>query len=195
MDGRTRAWSRRRSFWRAPDLRKRVSTSARASPGITRCSAAAVVLLAAFVVTGCSGTAVPQTNTASPKKPSSAVGSSTIPVPAPTPTPEPSLIPGGGAAANLPFFLSINSKFLATNPTPGGRAVIDTLVAAGFVKADMQVTPDKTTIGNDVDSVQFSVRFADGCLIGQTSSAGFRAINGPTVAGNCLIGLTRAIDW
>ena len=40
-----------------------------------------------------------------------------------------------------------------------GRAYIDALVAAGFDKAAMQVTPDQTTVGNPAESIQFSVRW------------------------------------
>ena len=113
-----------------------------------------------------------------------------------TPVDDPELVPDGTADDNLPYFNLVNSQFLAADPTPGGRAIIDNLVAAGFDKAAMQVTPDSTSIGRDVDSVQFSVRFGDRCLVGQSSGAGYVGIVGPAVSDTlCLIGKTRAIDW
>ena len=148
------------------------------------------------------------------------LGGCTVPVPMPVPVPSPSpslspsaakepeprpsasaalesaLQPGGSASANLPFFDSVNEKFLANESTPGGRAIIDNLVAAGFDRAAMQVTPDETAIGGEVDSVQFSVRLGAECLIGQASASGYTATVGPVVSGtSCLLGVTRAIDW
>jgi hypothetical protein len=113
-----------------------------------------------------------------------------------TPVAAPTLSPAGSAAENLAFFDSVNSSFLAADPMPGGRAILDNLVGAGFDKAAMQVTADETTIGRDVDSVQFSVRFGDRCLIGQAAASGYAGIEAPVVAGDrCLIGETRPIDW
>ena len=52
-----------------------------------------------------------------------------------------------------------------------GRAYIDALVAAGFDKAAMQVTQDQTTVGNPAESIQFSVRWGEECLVGQVGPA------------------------
>lgn len=79
-----------------------------------------------------------------------------------------------------------------------GRAYIDALTNAGFDRSQMQVTEDETTVGLQADSVQFSVRMEDECLVGQVGPA----IGDPVVAllpglatGGCLIGQTRPIDW
>ncbi|QCQ18125.1 hypothetical protein EHF32_05055 [Microbacterium sp. RG1] len=79
-----------------------------------------------------------------------------------------------------------------------GRAYIDALTAAGFDKAAMQVTPDQSTVNNPAESIQFSVRWGDECLIGQVGPATREAVTvvEPILSdGTCLIGRTRAIDW
>ena len=79
-----------------------------------------------------------------------------------------------------------------------GRAYIDALVAAGFDKTTMQVTQDKTTVGNPAESLQFSVRWGDECLIGQVGPATGTPVTvvAPALAeGTCLVGRTRPIDW
>ena len=162
---------------------------------LTLVLALALVLAFALVLSGCtSGTPAP-TSSPSPsgfpaESPSPDASASADPAPAP------SLQPGGSASDNLPYFDSVNKALLAGNPMPGGRPIVDNLVAAGFDKSMIQVTPDTTAIGRDVDSMQFSVRFGDECLVGQASPTGYASTDGPTVAGTgCLIGITRTIDW
>ncbi len=121
------------------------------------------------------------------------------PVPSTTPTPTvPALDPSGTAADNKAFFDLVNRTVLVKNQAAVGRDFIDALVAAGFHKADMQLTVDTTTIGLKANSIQFSVRINGGCLIGQNgeSSGGYQSIVTPLLAtGNCLVGDTRPIDW
>ncbi|MCK2027309.1 hypothetical protein KZC56_13445 [Microbacterium sp. SSW1-47] len=80
-----------------------------------------------------------------------------------------------------------------------GRAYIDALVAGGFDRTAMQVTPDQTTVGNPVESLQFSVRWGEeSCLVGQVgpSTGQVVAVVMPQLAeGRCLVGTTRPIDW
>lgn len=85
---------------------------------------------------------------------------------------------------------------LAVAADPGGRAVVDALVAAGFSKADMQVTPDETAIGLDADNIQFSVRIDESCIVGQLGNVGYRSVVLPLLStGDCLVGKTRPITW
>lgn len=129
----------------------------------------------------------------------------TSPMPVPKPTvsasaaPAPSapvLDPTGSAKDNQPFFDATVNALLATTPDPDGRTIIDTLVAAGFDKAAMELTADKTAIGLDADSVQFTVKFADGCIVGQQGNVGYHSAVLPVLStGKCLIGQTRAINW
>ena len=114
----------------------------------------------------------------------------------PGPAAEPKLRPGEGAEANKPYFDKVAEQFLHDNGMGDGRAAIDHLVAAGFDKSDMQVTPDTTALGIAVDALIFSVRIRNECLIGQYSAAGYKGIIAPVLGtGNCLIGTTRPIDW
>lgn len=104
--------------------------------------------------------------------------------------------PDGTADENLAFFDEVNARLLAADSSPGGRAIVDNLVAAGFDRAAMEVTRDTTPIGRQADSVQFSVRVGDGCLVGQASDSGYVGIVGPVLFGSrCLIGEVRPIDW
>ncbi|KRC62973.1 hypothetical protein ASE14_04045 [Agromyces sp. Root81] len=116
---------------------------------------------------------------------------------APAPT-APEFKPELSAAENLPYFDWVNGGVVAANAAAGGRDFVDALTAAGFDKAQMQVTADTTTIGEAADSVQFSVLFQGECLIGQygPKSGGYHgAVRPPLGTGTCLVGQTRPIDW
>ncbi len=115
-----------------------------------------------------------------------------------TPTPTPTPTPTTAAQGRKKAFSDVVAQVWGTDDRMTGRAYIDALVAAGFDKAQMQITPDKTSIGGAVDSIQFSVRLGDECLVGQVGDA----IGDPVVAilpglatGGCLVGDTRPITW
>lgn len=128
--------------------------------------------------------------------PIAAASGSPSPSPTPTPTGPPVLDPDGDAAANLAYFNLVGHEKFAKNPNIQGRAIIDDLVGAGFVKKDMEITPDKTSIGLAAWNIEFSVKMNGTCLIGQTGNVGFQSFAAPLLAsGKCLIGLTRKIDW
>lgn len=113
-------------------------------------------------------------------------------------TPTPTLRPKLSAAENLAAFNAVNEQVLVAHPSPGGRDFIDALVAAGFEKKNMQVTPDKTSIDLAAGSVQFSVLFNDKCLIGQwgPDGVGYHSeVASVMSTGKCLIGKTRPISW
>ncbi len=148
---------------------------------------AAAVLLLSLALSGCSPAAP-----APSRKPSSASAS---PGASATPAPTPGYRPDGTAAANKAWFDAVNTKLFAANGAANGRAIIDSLVAAGFDKSAMQVTPDKTSINGGVDSILFSVRIGDSCLLGQSGGGYSSAVEPALKSGLCLIGKTRAIDW
>ncbi|SEA86920.1 hypothetical protein SAMN04515680_1906 [Leifsonia sp. 21MFCrub1.1] len=159
---------------------------------IRRAGASALGLVAgltiALALAGCTGPTPQATasRTATPAATSTA-----------TPTAA-GLVPGGTAQENLAYFNTVNQATLAANPNAQGRDFIDALVAAGFTKADMQVTVDTTTIGLKANSIQFSVRMGDSCLIGQNGAdaGGYSSMVTPVLStGSCLIGQTRPIDW
>lgn len=155
-------------------------------------TASIVALAVALVLTGCSGSPAP---TASPSGVASPTGTAT---PSAGTAAAPALVPGGTAQENQAFFDQVNHATLAAKPDAQGRDFIDALVAGGFTKADMQVTVDTTTIGLKANSIQFSVKMGDSCLIGQNGAdaGGYYSMVTPVLStGTCLIGQTRAIDW
>lgn len=108
-------------------------------------------------------------------------------------------LPGGTALENLPLFAAVTAQVWATDQRASGRAYVDALAAAGFDRNAMQVTPDVTTVGNPVESLQFSVRWGDSeCLVGQVGPSTGEPVTAvlPQLAeGRCLVGNTRPIDW
>lgn len=156
-----------------------------------RLFAAGLALAAVAVLTACTGSPAAKPSASITSKPAASAS------PSATPTVQvPKLDPTGSAEANRDYFDSVNRAQLAANGGSQGRDLIDSLVAAGFIKADMQVTPDKTTIGRSVDSILFSVKIGANCLLGQSSADGYTSSVAPALAsGACLIGKTRAIDW
>jgi hypothetical protein len=152
-------------------------------------AAALLALGAVAVLSACTG---------SPDaKPSTSVSSSATPKASSSASPAaPALDPNGTAEGNKDFFDSVIRAQIAANPGSEGRDFIDSLVAAGFTKADMQVTPDKTSIGRQADSILFSVKIGTSCLLGQNGGGGYSSSVAPALAnGTCLIGKTRTIDW
>jgi len=97
------------------------------------------------------------------------------------------------------MFTAITDEVWASEERASGRAYIDALIAAGFDRTAMQVTQDLTTVGNPVESLQFSVRWGeDECLIGQVGPSTGQVVTAvmPQLAeGRCLVGTTRPIDW
>ncbi|GMA28583.1 DUF6993 domain-containing protein [Arenivirga flava] len=157
---------------------------------MTSRSRAALVALGTAALIALAGCTAPE--------PEPTVSSAPAETPSASPTPtEPALVPDGDAAANQPYFDLVVGRVLAADGNAGGRAFIDALTDAGFDKGAMQVTPDATAIGLDADSVQFSVRIGEGCIIGQRGGgATGQSIVTPVLAtGSCLVGTTRAIDW
>lgn len=111
----------------------------------------------------------------------------------------PTYVPDGTAEDNLPLFTAIVGQVWASDQRASGRAYIDALIGAGFDRSAMQVTQDATTVGNPVESLQFSVRWGEEqCLVGQVgpSTGDPVTVVLPQLAeGRCLVGTTRAIDW
>ncbi len=114
-----------------------------------------------------------------------------------TPAPDPTYNPSAGAQGNRGYFDFVNGRLVAQNAGADGRTLIDNLVSAGFDKSRMEVTPDITAVELKADSVMFSVRFDDGCLIGQLGEkTGYVSQVRPVLGtGRCFIGTTRPIDW
>lgn len=124
------------------------------------------------------------------------------PPPSTSAAPEPPegsvLLPDGTAEENLAYFDSVNTGIVTALGAPWGRDFIDGLTAAGFDRANMQVTADRTSVDLEADSVQFSVLWGEECLVGQfgPKSDGYHSAVRPALGtGGCLVGATRPIDW
>ncbi|WP_363458859.1 DUF6993 domain-containing protein [Microbacterium sp. LMI1x-1-1.1] len=133
----------------------------------------------------------------SPAPSEPATSSAAAPSPAGSATPT-ATAAADSAEARLPDFTSVMDAVWRDSASVKGRVYVDALVAAGFPKKAMQVTEDETSIGNPADSIQFSVRIGDECLVGQVgpSVAKPTALVMPGLAdGACLLGQTRSIDW
>lgn len=156
---------------------------------------APVALVALLALSGCTGGSpapVPAPATTAPPAATLTPSSSASSAPAPT------LDPEGTASENLPYFAQVVASVAAGSTPVSGRAYIDALTQAGFDKAAMQVTQDESTIGNPAESIEFSVRWGDECLVGQVGPSIGTPVS--TVlpglnSGGCLIGQTRPIDW
>lgn len=150
-----------------------------------------MALVSAIALSGCSNAAPAATS-----QPSIAPTASVAP--APTSPETPALTPDAPAEQNLAYFASIVDAVWASGAGTQGRAYIDALVAAGFDRAAMQVTHDTSTVGNEAESIQFSVSWGAECLVGQVGSATgepFAVVVPQLGGGGCLVGATRPIDW
>jgi hypothetical protein len=164
---------------------------ARTRPVKVLLSISGAIILLAVALTGCGPSATITTPSSSA---SASAGAASASPSASASAPE--FIAGGTAADNKPYFDSVNSKLFDANASANGRSIIDSLVAAGFDKASMQVTPDKTSVNGSVDSILFSVKVGDSCLLGQHGGSGYSSSVEPALkSGVCLIGKTRTIDW
>ncbi|GAA0992555.1 DUF6993 domain-containing protein [Subtercola frigoramans] len=152
----------------------------------------AVSVGAVFSLAACTSAPSPQ--------PTATTSTSAALVPSPSSSAAPVYIADGTAAQNQAFFDFVNAGVVTTaaaaNTPADGVAFISALRAGGFAVADMQVTPDVTTVGVKADSIQFSVAIAGQCLIGQYGFGHYASVVVPALGtGGCLIGETRPIDW
>jgi hypothetical protein len=146
-----------------------------------------VVAIVAIVLAGCTQSSPKAVPSVVPT-PSASSTNSSIPV----------YNPNGTAKQNLAYFDVVGHALLDNNPTANaqGKTIVNWFVAHGFDKANMEVTPDKTSIGLAVWNIEFSVKMGKSCLIGQAGNTGFQSTVQPILAtGKCLIGTTRPINW
>jgi hypothetical protein len=103
--------------------------------------------------------------------------------------------PDATADENLRFFDAAVEPLTDTKNLPAGEDVIDALVDVGFDRTTMELTPDKTAIGLDADSIEFSVKINGQCIIGQFGSFGYRSIVAAILATDtCLVGKTVTLE-
>lgn len=155
---------------------------------------APLLAAAVLVLSGCSAGAPAVSASVSSTPTSTASGTSGTSGPS---SAVPVLRPDGTAADNLALFTTVVAQVWAGANRNSGRAYVDALSAAGFRRADMQVTADETTVGNAAESIQFSVRWGqDECLVGQVGPSTGEPVTAvlPQVdGGRCLVGRTASI--
>lgn len=115
------------------------------------------------------------------------------------PAEPPKFFPDGSAEQNLPYFADVLQRYAAGEGAIEGRPVVDAVVEAGFDRAAMQVSFDRTETNLVADNIFVSVRIGADCLVGQlvTADREAYAVVAPAVgpdADVCLIGETREID-
>ena len=157
----------------------------------TRLVVVAVATTFTIAVAGCAPAGDPAPTASATA--SAATPAASSPVASPTPT-----ATASGADGRLADFRATVQSVWDDSRSVAGRDYVDALIAAGFAKADMQVTFDETSVGDPADSIQFAVRVADDCLIGQVGPSVSRptALVMPGLSdGTCLLGETRPIDW
>jgi len=152
-----------------------------------------VALIAGLVLAGCTAVDNPIALPGDEETPTS----TSTPVPGETAVPtDPELVPSGTADDNKAYFDFVNKKLNKNNGAPNGRKIIDNLVDGGFDKDAMELTPDKTAINLDADTVEFTVLIDDSCLFGQWGSFGYKSTVLPVLStGKCMVGKTRNITW
>jgi hypothetical protein len=106
----------------------------------------------------------------------------------------------GTASDNLAYFNKVGKALFAssqgTAASTQGELIVNWFVDHGFDKTNMEVTPDKTSIGLAAWNIDFSVKFGKTCILGQAGNVGFQSSVVPILAtGKCLIGTTRPITW
>lgn len=112
----------------------------------------------------------------------------------------PEFVAGGSADENKAYFNYVLRKAIRDGLEINGVNVVNTVAAAGFDKAMMQVTFDQSRTGLRADNIFVSVRVGEQCLIGQVVTADKTVTTSvqPAVGPDrdlCLIGETRPIDW
>jgi hypothetical protein len=117
------------------------------------------------------------------------------PTPAETPIPDPELVPGGTAGQNRPYFDFVLSTLVEASPEPASLEIVDTLEAAGFERAAMAVTPEKTRVGDPADSILVAVIVSGQCLLGQIAEEAVTTELADLLGtGKCLVGRTLSLD-
>lgn len=161
-----------------------------------RSARAALAALAALSMATALAACSPETESAPVATVSPSPRASAMPSPSPAPAKDPEFQAEGSAFANRAYFDHVNERLFAESPDARGRDIIDNLVAAGFDKARMEVTADRTPLGNPTEAIEFSVGIGDDCLVGQWGHGEYSSIIAPVLGtGTCLVGATRTIDW
>lgn len=166
----------------------------RRSPSrLTRGAAVASVIISTLLA-GCTAISDPSPTQPGLPAPTASVDP-TAPGTAP-PEPDPEFVDGGNASDNAPFAQFVVEQLAeAHGERPASTQVADVLVANGFDRALLEVTPDRTPLGLPTDVISFAVRVADECIIGEVRGVEVTTAVAPVLAtGRCLVGSDASID-
>jgi len=143
---------------------------------------AVLALAAGLALAGCTE---PEPMPTPPSTPSGSPSASASPDPLPADAP----VLEGTASDNQAFFDRINRELIDAGGATGGASFIDNLVAHGYPRENMEVTPDVTAIGVAADNIVFSIRFGSTCLLGQWGNIGYTSLVTDVLStGRCIVG-------
>jgi hypothetical protein len=146
---------------------------------------AVVAVVTGLALAGCTE---PEPMPTPPTTPSTSPSASATPEPLPTDEP----VLEGTASDNQVFFDRLNRELIDAGGATGGAAFIDNLVAHGYPRENMEVTPDTTAIGIGADNIVFSIRFGETCLLGQWGNIGYTSLVTEVLStGRCIVGTAR----
>jgi hypothetical protein len=107
----------------------------------------------------------------------------------------PEFIEGGSAADNLPYIDYVLTEAGAGTGLFGSLDAVAVLENAGFDRADMEVTSDRTALELAAESITIAVIIDGECALGQWSSDWYASSVAPLLgAGTCLLGDTLSLD-
>ncbi len=143
----------------------------------------AVVAAVSLILTGC---AAAPTETPVTPTPTSTVLSEK----------SPEFDPDGSAAINKPYFDWVILTYLVGKPKYNDESLVSALVAAGFEKDSIEITPSTTGTNLAADSITVAVAMGDNCLIGQRmrNDEYASSVEKLLSSGTCLVGETQPIN-
>lgn len=107
----------------------------------------------------------------------------------------PEFIDGGSAEDNLPFIDYVLTRAGAGIGLFGSLDAVAALEDAGFDRATMEVTFDRTALELAAESITIAVIIDGECALGQWSSDWYASTVTPLLgAGTCLLGDTLSLD-
>jgi hypothetical protein len=153
-----------------------------------RAALAAAAVAVSLVLVGC-------VTPAEMPRPTTSASRSASSTPTPTPTIVPERVEGGTAGQNRPYVEYVMGRLISVSPQMTSLEIADTLVAAGFDRAALQVTDHATRVGSRADSILFSILIEGECLLGQVADGAVATSLGEVLGtGRCLVGRTVSLD-
>ena len=107
----------------------------------------------------------------------------------------PEFVDGGSAENNLPFIDYVLTQAGAGTGLFGSLDAVVALENAGFDRANIEVTSDRTALELAAESITIAVIIDGECALGQWSSDWYASTVTPVLgAGTCLLGDTLSLD-